>query len=153
MTKERTTITIDSDLLQKSKKHIPNLSGFIEECLRNYLGVGNHLVNTSNMQDLVLTISKCQLELYLMNERGHIEEAQEKAAKQEINIAWRQLYTEYRDTKTINQDKLKHAEKVLGVTSEELIDIVEVCYVFSRRDEVDVTEWVDVYNQYGGEGE
>lgn len=151
--KKQLILTIDEEVINKAKKTIPNISGFVEECLKQYLGIGNHLIPTSKMNELVEGISKNQLELYLMNERGHIEEAQEKAAKQEINIAWRQLYTEYRDTKTINQDKLKHAEKVIGVTSEELIDIVEVCYVFSRRDEVDVTEWVDVYNQYGGEGE
>ena len=151
MTKERTTITIDSDLLEKSKKHIPNLSGFIEECLKNYLGVGKHLVHTSNMQDLIDTISKCQLELYMMNEKGNIEEAKQKAAKQEINLAWRQLYTEYRDTRTINQDKLKHASDVLNIGAIELTDIVEVCFVFSRNDGVDITEWNEVYEKYGGD--
>ena len=144
-------LTIDEELLEKAKKQIPNISKFFEECLKNYLGVGKHLVHTSNMQDLIDTISKCQLELYLMNERGNIEEAQEKAAKQEINLAWRQLYTEYRDTRTINQDKLKHAADVLNVGSIELTDIVEVCFVFSRRDGVDVTEWSEVYENYGGD--
>ena len=151
ITKERTTITIDSELLEKSKKHIPNLSGFIEECLRNYLGAGNKLVNTATMHDLVETIGKCQLELYLMNERGNIKEAQEKAAKQEINLAWRHLYTTYRDTRTIDPAKLKHASETLQVPEEELTDIVEVCFVFSRNDGVDVTEWSEVYEKYGGD--
>jgi hypothetical protein len=151
MTKERTTITIDSELLEKSKKYIPNLSGFIEECLKNYLGVGNQLVNTSDMHELVTNISKCQLELYLMNEKGKLKEAQEIVAKQEINIAWRSIYTEYRDTKTISQHKLDNAVELLGVPAQELKDIVEVCYVFNRRDNVDVTEWSEVFNQYGGE--
>ena len=151
MTKEPIKLSIDSELLEKAKKRIPNISGFVEECLKQYLGEGNNLTPTSKMYELVETISKCQLELYLMNEREHIEEAKQKAEKQEINLAWRHLYTEYRDTKTINQDKLKHAVEVLGVTSEELTDIVEVCFVFSRDDNVDVTEWLDVYAAYGGE--
>ena len=151
MTKKDLTITIDEDILKKAKKQIPNLSKFIEECLKQYLGIGNNLTPTSKMYDLVETISKSQLELYLMNERQHIEEAKQKAEKQEINLAWRHLYTEYRDTRTINQDKLKHAVEVLGVNSEELTDIVEVCYVFSRDDDVDVTEWSDVYAAYGGD--
>ena len=151
MTKEPIKLSIDSELLEKAKKQIPNISAFVEECLKQYLGVGNNLTPTSKMYELVETISKSQLELYLMNERQHIEEAKQKAEKQEINLAWRHLYTEYRDTKTINQDKLKHAVEVLGVTSEELTDIVEVCFVFSRDDGVDVTEWADVYAAYGGE--
>ena len=149
MTKKRIELTIDDEVLEKARKQIPNLSGFVEECLKQYLGIGFNLIPTSKMNELVETISKSQLELYLMNERGNIEEAKEKAAKQEINLAWRKLYTTYRDTRTINQDKLQHASEILNVPEEELVDIVEVCYVFSRNDEIDVTEWNEVYQKYG----
>lgn len=151
MTKKQLILTIDEDVIAKAKTHIPNISGFVEECLKKHLGMGNGLVNTSKMHELVSTISDCQLELYLMNEMEHIEEAKEKAAKQEINLAWRKLYTTYRDTKTIDEQLLKNAVEILKVSSDELTDIVEVCYVFSRNDEVDVTEWNEVYKQYGEE--
>ena len=149
MAKEAIKLSIDDEVLEKARKQIPNLSGFVEECLKQYLGIGFNLIPTSKMNELVETISKSQLELYLMNERGNIEEAKEKAAKQEINLAWRKLYTTYRDTRTINQDKLQHASEILNVPEEELVDIVEVCYVFSRNDEIDVTEWEEVYQKYG----
>ena len=149
MTKEPIKLSIDDEVLEKARKQIPNLSGFVEECLKQYLGIGFNLIPTSKMNELVETISKSQLELYLMNERGNIEEAKEKAAKQEINLAWRKLYTTYRDTRTINQDKLQHASEILNVPEDELVDIVEVCYVFSRNDEIDVTEWNEVYQKYG----
>lgn len=87
MTKEKATISLDSEVLEKARKQIPNLSGFIEECLKQYLGIGYNLIPTSKMNELVDAISKSQLELYLMNELGNIEEAKEKAAKQEINLA------------------------------------------------------------------
>jgi hypothetical protein len=151
MTKEKATISIDSEVLDKARKQIPNLSGFIEECLKQYLGIGYNLIPTSKMKELVDNISKSQLELYLMNERGNIEEAQKKAAQQEINLSWRRLYTEYRDTRTINPTKLQHASETLQVSEEELVDIVEVCFAFSRNDGVDVTEWNDVFEHYGGD--
>ena len=151
MTKEKATISLDSEVLEKARKQIPNLSGFIEECLKQYLGIGYNLIPTSKMHELVEGISKNQLDLYLMNERGNIEEAKAKAAKQEINLAWRKLYTTYRDTKTIDETLLKNAVEILNVPELELIDIVEVCYAFCRRDEVDVTEWEEVYEKYGGE--
>ena len=151
ITKKQLILTIDEDVIEKAKKTIPNISGFVEECLKQYLGIGNNLIPTSKMNELVEGISKNQLELYLMNERSNIEEAKQKAAEQEINLAWRQLYTEYRDTRTINQDKLRHASDVLNISSIELTDIVEVCFVFSRNDEVDVTEWSEVYEKYGGD--
>jgi hypothetical protein len=151
MTKKQLILTIDEDVVTKAKKHIPNISGFVEECLKQYLGIGNNLIPTSKLQELVDTISKCQLELYLMNKREHIEEAKEKAAKHEINLTWRKLYTNYRDTGTISKTLLQNAVEILNVPAEDLADIVEVCYVFSRDDNVDFTEWNDVYNQYGGE--
>lgn len=149
MTKEKATISIDSEVLEKARKQIPNLSGFIENCLKQYLGVGNNLLPTSKMHELVETISKSQLELHLMTERGNIEEAKKQAAEDEIRIAWMRLYAEYRDQRVINQDKLKHASEVLGVPGEELTDIVEVCFVYCRNDDVDVTDWQAVYEHYG----
>ena len=149
--KKQLILTIDEEVVEKAKKQIPNISGFVENCLKQYLGIGNNLIQTSKMQELVEGISKNQLELYLMNERGNIKEAQEKAAKQEINLAWRHLYTTYRDTRTIDPAKLKHASETLQVSEEELTDIVEVCFVFSRGDGVDVTEWSEVYEKYGGD--
>ena len=151
MTKEKATISVDSEVLEKARKQIPNLSGFIEECLKQYLGIGYNLIPTSKMHELVEGISKNQLELYLMNERGNIEEAKEKAAQQEINLAWRRLFTFYRDTRKIDDLLLKEASNVLEVPTDELADIVEVCFVFSRDDGVDVTEWADVYEKYGGD--
>ena len=151
MTKKQLILTIDEEVVKKAKNTIPNVSGFVEECLKQYLGIGNNLIPTSKMGELVETISKSQLELYLMNERGNIEEAKEKAAKQEINLAWRRLFTFYRDTRKIDDLLLKEASKTLEVPAEELTDIVEVCFVFSRRDEIDVTEWSEVYKQYGSE--
>jgi hypothetical protein len=152
MTKEKATISLDSEVLDKARKQIPNLSGFLEECLKQYLGIGNNLTPTSKMYELVENISKSQLELYLMNERSNIEEAQQKAAKDEINLAWRKLYATYRDTRTIEPRLLENAVKVLGVSSEELVDIVEVLFAFRNTVDIDVTEWVEVYNEYG-EGE
>ena len=151
MSKKQLILTIEDDIVEKAKKTIPNVSGFVEECLKQYLGIGNNLIHTSKMNELVETIGKCQLELYLMNERGNIEEAKEKAAKQEINLAWRRLYTTYRDTRTIDETLLTNASEILEVDKVELTDIVEVCYAFSRTDEIDVTEWTEVYQQYGGE--
>ena len=149
--KKQLILTIDEDVVEKAKKQIPNISAFVENCIKNYLGIGNGLVNTSNIHELNETISKCQLELYLMNERGNIKEAKEKAAKQEINLAWRKLYATYRDTRTIDETLLNNASEILKVDKIELTDIVEVCYAFSRNSDIDVTEWTEVYAEYGGD--
>ena len=149
--KKQLILTIDEEVVEKAKKQIPNISAFVEDCIKNYLGIGNGLINTSNIHELNETISKCQLELYLMNEKGNIKEAKEKAAKQEINLAWRRLYATYRDTRTIDETLLNNASEILKVDKVELSDIVEVCYAFSRNSDIDVTEWREVYAEYGGD--
>lgn len=145
--KKQLILTIDEDIVEKAKATIPNISGFVEECLKQYLGIGGNLIHTSEMNKLVETISKCQLDLYLMNERGNIEEAKEKAKQDEILLAWRRIYAEYRDTRTINDDHLEKACATLQVTPDVLKNIILMSYAF--RDDLDVTDWETVYNEYG----
>lgn len=152
MTKKRLELTIEEDILEQAKKQIPNMSQFFQQCLEAYLGINTQtLFYVPDAQTAIDTIRDAQTALFLLTERNKIEENIMKAEEQEINIAWRRLYTTYRDQRVINQDYLKHASEVLNVDVEELTDIVEVCYVFSRDDQVDVTEWVEVYSQYGGD--
>ena len=37
--KKQLVLTIDEIVLKKAKENIPNLSNFIEECLKHYLGL------------------------------------------------------------------------------------------------------------------
>ena len=150
MTKEAIKLSIESDVLEKAKKQIPNMSNFFEKCLLAYLGMDTKsLFYTNDAQEAIDTIRNAQTALYLMTERNKIEENIKQAAEDEIRIAWMKLYAEYRDQRVINKDKLKHASESLHVPEEELIDIVEVCLAYSRNDEVDVTNWSDVYAAYG----
>ncbi|MBQ3407945.1 MAG: type II toxin-antitoxin system CcdA family antitoxin [Clostridia bacterium] len=149
ITKKNFTITVDEDLVKKAKKQIPNISKFVEDCLKCFLGMGNKQVSTSRQYELIQTISKCQLELHLMNEKSNIEKSRKEAETEEINLVWRKLYAEYRDTRKIDSAKLKEAEKILGVSSEELTDIIEVLFVYHNETEIDITDWFEVYNEYG----
>ena len=149
MTKERTNISIDKEVLEIAKKQIPNLSNFLEECLRNYLGIGNAIVPIFKMNELMETIAKCQLELFLMNERTKIKEHQEKVKQHEINQAWRPLWAEYRDTRKYTQNRFDNAVNTLGVTAEELEDILDVLYVEKYGTSVETMDWSEVYAAYG----
>lgn len=150
MTKEAIKLSIDVDILEQAKKQIPNMSQFFQQCLEAYLGTNTQtLFYVPDAQKAIDTIRDAQTALFLLTERNKIDENIKKAEKQEINLAWRRLYTTYRDQKIINQDYLIHASEILKVDPQELTDIVEVCYAFSRNDEVDVTEWTEVYAAYG----
>lgn len=150
MTKEAIKLSIDADILEQAKKQIPNMSNFFQNCLEAYLGINtNTLFYVPDAQEAIDTIRNAQTALFLLTERNKIEENIKKAEADEINLAWRRLYTTYRDQRVINQDYLKHACEILSVDSEELIDIVEVCYAYRHNGDVDVTSWSEVYNEYG----
>ena len=63
MTKERVNISIDKDLMEKARKQIPNLSAFIEECLKYYLGLEDGLMPIINDQDILDEIGRLQAKL------------------------------------------------------------------------------------------
>ena len=150
MTKKRVELSIEEEVIEKAKQQIPNLSQFFENCLKAYLGTHiNSVFYTSNAQETLNTIKDAQTALYLMTERNNVEDNIKKAEAHEINLAWRRLYTHYRDTRTINKNYLEHAVEVLGVPEVELTDIVEVCFAYSRNSDVDVTDWSAVYAAYG----
>ena len=67
MTKERVNISIDSEILIKAKKHIPNLSGFVEECLKHYFGYADGIFHIGNVNEITDKIGKLQEELFLIN--------------------------------------------------------------------------------------
>ena len=142
-------ITIDEHLLKKAKEQIPNLSAFVEYCIKNYLGEEPGLIPTWKQNELVKTIGKCQLELYLLNERNKIEENMKEVEIEEINVTWRKLYKEYRVKKIIDPEHLNSAAKKLKVSVDELNDILDLTYAYSRRDRVDITDWQEIYEKYG----
>ena len=149
MAKKTIGITIDENLLKKTKEQIPNISAFVEYCLKNYLGEIEGLVPTWKQQELIDTIKKCQLELYLMNEKNNIEENMKKAQLEEINVVWRKLYKEYRIRKNNGPKHLEDAAEKLEVSVQELVDILDVTYAYSYRDNIDITNWFEVYEKYG----
>ena len=146
--KKQSVITIDEIVLKQAKENIPNLSKFIEECLKHYLGLNTGEYPVHNAKELLNKISECQLELHLLNEENKLNENIEKAKQELIGYTWRILYATYRDTKNGPKKQLNEAEKILGVPSNELKNILELCFIFS--DEIDVTDWEKVCAEYRG---
>lgn len=146
MSKKRYDITVEQEVMEKAKKAIPNISGFVEECLKQFLGLGNNLAPTSKMGELVETISKSQLELYLINERGNIEEAKVQAEQFEKDKAWRFLWNDYFRTLIPNTELMKNAVKILGIDEDTLEDLLDE--VYEAKDSIDTDNWDTVYEWY-----
>ena len=69
MSKKRVELSIEKDILEKAKKHIPNLSAFFEECLKHYFGYADGIFPIGNVNEITEKIGRLQVELFLINQK------------------------------------------------------------------------------------
>ena len=146
MTKERVNISIDSELLIKAKKHIPNLSGFVEECLNHYFGYADGIFPIGNVNEITDKIGKLQVELFLINQNYDAEESMKNAANEEKDKAWRFLWNDFRPTLIPDETLLEKAIETLEMNKEELEDILDWVYLTDVK--VDTNSWQEVLKAY-----
>ena len=146
MTKERVNISIDSEILIKAKKHIPNLSGFVEECLKHYFGYADGIFPIGNVNEITDKIGKLQVELFLINQNYDAEESMKNAANEEKDQAWRFLWNDFRPTLIPDETLLEKAIETLEMNKEELEDILDWVYLTDVK--VDTNSWQEVLKAY-----
>ena len=146
MTKERVNISIDSEILIKAKKHIPNLSGFVEECLKHYFGYADGIFPIGNVNEITDKIGKLQVELFLINQNYDAEESMKNAANEEKDKSWRFLWNDFRPTLIPDETLLEKAIETLEMNKEELEDILDWVYLTDVK--VDTNSWQEVLKAY-----
>ena len=126
--KDKITISIDSEVLKKAKKQMPNISEFLNECLKQYLGMADGSFPTANARDVVDDIGKSQAKLFIMNQNFDYENAQKRMEDEKVNRALRKLWNEYRKTLTPEGQAFDEALNMLDVDSETLEDMLDFAY-------------------------
>ena len=144
MTKERVNISIDEELMEKVRNQLPNLSGFVEECLKHYFGYANGTFPIGNINEITDKIGMLQVELFLINQNYDIQESMERAENFEKDKAWRFLWNDYRIRLIPDETLLAEAEEKLQMHSETLEDLLDE--LFEVRDSVNTEEWDTVYD-------
>ena len=147
MTKKSLKISIEEEILEKAKKQIPNISGFVEESLKHYLGYADGIFPVGNVNEINDMIGKLQLEMFLINQNYDVEESIKEAENEEKNRAWRFLWNDYISRLIPNEKLLEKAIEVLGMNGEELEEILDWVYITDV--EVDTNYWHDVLMKYG----
>lgn len=146
MTKKQLILTVDEEVIEKAKKHIPNISGFVEECLKHHLGLADGTYPIANDLDLLDQISRLQVQLFILNENFDIEESRQKAEDFEKGKAWRFLWNDYRVKLIPDEMLMAAAVKELGVDEETLEDLLDELY--EAKDSIDTDDWNTVYEWY-----
>ncbi|MEE1129117.1 MAG: type II toxin-antitoxin system CcdA family antitoxin [Methanobrevibacter sp.] len=146
MSKKRLELTIEKDILEKAKKHIPNLSGFVEECLKHYFGYADGIFPIGNVNEITDKIGRLQVELFLINQNYDAEESRKNAENEERDKAWRFLWNDFKPSLIPDETLLEKAIEVLGINGEELEDILDWVYITDVK--VDTNSWQEVLKAY-----
>ena len=132
--KSKITISIDKEVLEKAKKQMPNISEFLNECLKQYLGLADGIYPTANAKDIVEDIAKSQAKLFILNQNYDFEKAQKQIEEEKVNRALRTVWHEYSKTFLPEGDAFNQALSVLNVDAETLEDMLD--FADANRDEL-----------------
>ena len=146
MTKKQLILTVDEEVIEKAKKHIPNISGFVEECLKHHLGLADGTYPIVKDLDILDQISKLQVQLFILNENFDVEESRKQAEDFEKGKAWRFLWNDYRIKLIPDEVLMAAAVKELGVDEETLEDLLDELY--EAKDSIDTDNWDTVIEWY-----
>ena len=146
MSKKSLKISIEEEVLEKAKKHIPNLSGFVEECLKHYFGYADGIFPIGNVNEITEKIGKLQVELFLINQNYDTEESRKNAENEERDKAWRFLWNDFKPSLIPDETLLEKAIEVLGINGEELEDILDWIYITDIN--VNTNSWQEVLKAY-----
>ena len=146
MSKKSLKISIEEEVLEKAKKHIPNLSGFVEECLKHYFGYADGIFPIGNVNEITDKIGRLQVELFLINQNYDAEEIRKNAENEERDKAWRFLWNDFKSSLIPDETLLEKAIEVLGINGEELEDILDWVYITDIN--VNTNSWQEVLKAY-----
>jgi predicted CopG family antitoxin len=132
--KSKITISIDDEVLKKAKKQMPNISEFLNECLKQYLGLADGIFPTADVNDIVKDIAKSQAKLFIINQNYDYEKAQKEIEDEKLNKALRGVWFEYSKTLLPEGDAFENALTVLNVDAETLEDMLD--FADMNRDEL-----------------
>ena len=140
--KKVTTINIDSKVLSRAKREIPNTSVFIEDCLKVYLDITDNDDNVSLMQDELNKIKDARLKLHLLSEVQDNDGEIQLYDKDKINRAWSGIWREYRTHNHINNTNMQNSCTILNRTENELKDIMDtLLYNTDSQELIQCDDW------------
>lgn len=140
MTKKITTISIDEKILVKAKKEIPNLSIFVEDCLKSYLGFDN--TNIKGIDENMLVIKKALLDIHILSSKDDVENVEKVYNVQEQNRVWINLFGKFRNNEDISVDDFEKSSKILNVSVKDLKELLEnIEFNFNGTDLIQCNDW------------
>lgn len=140
MSKKITTISIDEDVLRLAKKEIPNLSIWVEDLLRTYLGFNN--TNIKSIDENLATIKDCLLNIELQSRMETETSKDENFTSEQQQKAWSNLFGTFRNGELQSEETWNHTSQLLGVSINDLSELLTYIDLnVNRSDLVKCNDW------------
>ena len=143
--KKKLTLSINEDVIEKASQQIPNISEFVETCLKEFLGMNPGNYPTRTAHEIIDDIGRRQVDMHILNEQNKIEANIESMEQEKIDKVWRDLYLKYRDELILSDSLMEEACKILDVDAELLEDMLD-CVDDSNKF---FNTWEEVKQWYG----
>ena len=141
--KKTTTLRIDEDILNNAKLNIPNLSIFVEECFKAFLGVDN---DVDLIQRELNSVKQSFLIIHLLSSKYKGDDV---LNDDKVNEVWLKVWVNYNESLNFNSMDLKKLVEVIGEDEDFIMKMVEDLYLYIDKSEfVELNDWNTAYNKY-----
>lgn len=125
--KKQATFSIDEKVLQMARDNIPNMSGFVEDCIRAYLSfaIENEEERGEELRKAWADFNRAKLNIHLLMKMDYEGKDIENAINKQKTDAWLTVWSDYRRVGSTEDIKIEKASKVLKIEPKVLKQTLE----------------------------
>lgn len=124
MKKKVTTINLDMDIWEKSRREFPSLSEFVNSVLRSYFSNDDFMA--VDIQKELDKIKEAQVNIHLLTLKQDESIKELELSDKQLNNAWLSVWSRYRNGVSVDDAEVEDVCNILNVSMEYLLEMVEV---------------------------
>ena len=134
--KQPLKVSIDEEILETAKNDIPNISNFIEGCLKAYIMLSgmNEEQRGEELRKAWETFRESQLRIHLLTNIDFEKQSINKLHEKLKTDAWLNGWADYRRTGSTQDYKIEESANALGLETDVLQQLLYDTYVEAKKD-------------------
>jgi len=134
MKKKVTTINLDMDIWEKSRREFPSLSEFVNSVLRSYFSNDDFMA--VDIQRELDKIKEAQVNIHLLTLKQDESIKELELSDKQLNNAWLSVWSRYRNGVSVDDAEVEDVCNILNVSIEYLLELVEVLLSYAEPEQL-----------------
>jgi len=134
MKKKVTTINLDMDIWEKSRREFPSLSEFVNSVLRSYFSNDDFMA--VDIQRELDKIKEAQVNIHLLTLKQDESIKELELSDKQLNNAWLSVWSRYRNGVSVDDAEVEDVCNILNVSIEYLLELVEVLLNYAEPEQL-----------------